>query len=203
MSVFPGLGLGLRGAGGGLGGGWPDVRHARPERRLHLGPAGRAAAGHRCAHGPHPGQRRPAEHAFRQGLRRRPGGNATLPFQLAAPLRVTGADGGGRPPPPSRCPPWTTGSPPGTGSGSCSTTTDFAYATPAAPATYLVALAGPGLSVPTDPALTVQSGALPWWVWAAPIAALAAAAFILIARRRAGGRDRRRTWPGFRWRSPA
>jgi ABC-2 type transport system ATP-binding protein len=38
--------------------------------------------------------------------------------------------------------------------------------------------------VPTDPALTVHSSAVPWWVWAAPIAALVAATFILVARRR-------------------
>src|SRR5205814_9772461 len=44
--------------------------------------------------------------------------------------------------------------------------------------------ASPGLSVPSDPALGLRSSGLPWWTWAAPIAALAAAALIMGARRR-------------------
>ncbi|MGE5292443.1 MAG: alpha/beta fold hydrolase [Micromonosporaceae bacterium] len=116
-------------------------------------------------------------------------GNATLPYQLVAPLRVTA------PSAPA----------PGAGAGRVVTvqlpamdygfagghrlrlvlaTTDFGYATPAAPATYHVALASPGLTVPTDPALVIRGGQVPWWVWAAPAAALVAAAVILIARRR-------------------
>ena len=38
--------------------------------------------------------------------------------------------------------------------------------------------------MPSDPALTVVNGGLPWWVWAAPAAALAAAALILGLGRR-------------------
>jgi ABC-2 type transport system ATP-binding protein len=64
------------------------------------------------------------------------------------------------------------------------TTTDFAYATPPQEATYQVALAGSGLSLPSDPALQVVNGGVPWWTWAAPLAALAAAAAILAAGRR-------------------
>ena len=112
-------------------------------------------------------------------------GNATLPFQLAAPLRVTTAAGG------TTSATVTVALPAmdyrfaaGHRLRLVLTTTDFAYATPASPATYLVSLAGSGLSVPTDPALTVHSSAVPWWVWAAPIAALVAAAFILVVRRR-------------------
>jgi ABC-2 type transport system ATP-binding protein len=110
-------------------------------------------------------------------------GNQTLPFQLAAPLRVTGA---------------------GTRGGVVTVTlpaidyqfaaghrlrlvlasTDFAYAGPRQAAVYRVALAGAGLTVPTDPGLRVAGGGAPWWTWAAPIAALAAAAVILLARRR-------------------
>jgi ABC-2 type transport system ATP-binding protein len=116
-------------------------------------------------------------------------GNATLPFQLAAPLRLDMTAAPGK---------ITT-----TATAALAamdyrfaaghrlrlvlTTTDFAYATPANPAAYLVSVAGSGLSVPTDPALIVRSSAVPWWVWAAPIAALVAAAFILVARRRATG----------------
>jgi ABC-2 type transport system ATP-binding protein len=50
-----------------------------------------------------------------------------------------------------------------------------------------VALAGPGVIVPSYPALAVVNGGAPWWVWAAPAAALVAAALIL-----ALGRGRRR-----------
>jgi ABC-2 type transport system ATP-binding protein len=111
-------------------------------------------------------------------------GNATLPFQLAAPLRVTGATAG-------RVvsitlPAMDYGFAAGHRLRLVLASTDFAYATPAAAATYLVALAGPGLSVPTDAALIIRSGGLPWWVWAAPVAALLAAGLILIGRRRAG-----------------
>src|SRR5262249_26526201 len=70
------------------------------------------------------------------------------------------------------------------------TTTDFGYATPPAPAVYRVALAGTGLVVPAVPALSVTGGGAPWWAWAAPLFALAAAALILAA-----GRQRRRDAP--------
>jgi ABC-2 type transport system ATP-binding protein len=69
------------------------------------------------------------------------------------------------------------------------TTTDFAYATSSAPEVYRVAPAGPGLIMPEDPALTVVTGGLPWWVWAAPAAALVAAALILGLGRRRGDDD--------------
>jgi ABC-2 type transport system ATP-binding protein len=117
------------------------------------------------------------------------GGQAVLPYQLAAPLRVSGAQ-------PGRV--VTVTLPAVDYSFSAGhrirlvlTTTDFAYATPAAPAVYRVALADPGLSVPTDPALVLTGGGAPWWVWAAPLAALAVAALILLLRRRraAGGPD--------------
>ena len=38
------------------------------------------------------------------------------------------------------------------------TSTDFGYATPRTAAAYRVALAGPGLSVPSDPALRITGG---------------------------------------------
>ena len=117
-------------------------------------------------------------------------GNATLPFQLAAPLRVTGATAGRVVS--IKLPAMDYGFAAGHRLRLVLASTDFAYATPAAAATYWVALAGPGLSVPTDPALIIRSGGLPWWVWAAPAAALLAAGLILIARRRA----RETTSPG-------
>jgi len=51
-------------------------------------------------------------------------------------------------------------------------TTDFAYATGSAAAVYRVALAGHGVVIPSDPALVIVNGGLPWWTWAAPAAAL-------------------------------
>ena len=62
--------------------------------------------------------------------------------------------------------------------------TDFAYATPPAAPSTRSPWPAPGLSVPSDPALGLRSSGLPWWTWAAPVAALAAAALILAARRR-------------------
>ncbi|MEU0253033.1 CocE/NonD family hydrolase [Streptomyces sp. NPDC006184] len=62
--------------------------------------------------------------------------------------------------------------------------TDLGYASPAAPATYTVALKG-GLSVPTAPAVTTAAAPLPAWVWWLPAAGAATAlALLLTARRR-------------------
>jgi ABC-2 type transport system ATP-binding protein len=114
-------------------------------------------------------------------------GQATLPYELVAPLRVSGAQAGRI---------VTVHLPAIDYSFSAGhrlrlvlTTTDFSYATAPAPAVYRVALVGPGLTVPSDPALTVAGGGAPWWVWAAPSAALAAAAGILLLRRRRGRDD--------------
>src|SRR5215469_10460147 len=132
------------------------------------------------------------------------GGKATLPYQLAAPLRISGAQpgrgggvgasrvrGGGVGA--SRARTVTVTLPAIDYSFSAGhrlrlvlTTTDFSYATGPAPAVYRVALAGPGLTVPSDPALTVTGAGAPWWVWAAPIVALIAAVLILVLRRRRG-----------------
>ena len=109
-------------------------------------------------------------------------GNATLPDQLAAPLRVTGAAAGRDVT--VRLPAIDYEFAAGHRLRLVLTTTDFAYATPPQAATYQVALAGPGLSLPSDPALTVVNGGVPWWTWAAPLAALAVAALILAAGRR-------------------
>ncbi|HEY4464213.1 MAG TPA: alpha/beta fold hydrolase, partial [Streptosporangiaceae bacterium] len=109
-------------------------------------------------------------------------GNATLPDQLVSPVRVTGARGGRV---------VTIALPAIDYDFSAGhrirlvlTTTDYAYATPSSPAVYRVALAGPGVTMPQDPALTVVNGGAPWWVWAAPAAALVAAALILTLGRR-------------------
>ncbi|MFG2717017.1 alpha/beta fold hydrolase [Streptomyces sp. NPDC048416] len=61
--------------------------------------------------------------------------------------------------------------------------TDLGFASPAAPATYTVALAGGGLSVPTVPALRTASAGLAWWVWGLPLAGAVIGAALLITRR--------------------
>ena len=111
-------------------------------------------------------------------------GNATLPNQLVAPLRVNGAQAG-------RVvsvalPTIDYNFAAGHRLRLVLTGTDFAYATPSAPVVYRVAMAGPGLIMPQDPALTVVTGGPPWWVWAAPAAGLVAAALIIGIRRRRG-----------------
>ncbi|MFI9616350.1 alpha/beta fold hydrolase [Streptomyces sp. NPDC052023] len=62
--------------------------------------------------------------------------------------------------------------------------TDLAYASPAAPATYTVALES-DLSVPTAPGVTAAAAPLPAWVWwLPPTGAVIALALLLSARRR-------------------
>ncbi|MER7515956.1 alpha/beta fold hydrolase [Streptomyces sp. NPDC126499] len=61
--------------------------------------------------------------------------------------------------------------------------TDLGYASPAAPATYTVAVRGP-LTVPTAPAVATQAAGLPWWVWGLPAAGLVVAAGLLLTARR-------------------
>ncbi|MFI9769300.1 alpha/beta fold hydrolase [Streptomyces sp. NPDC052415] len=62
--------------------------------------------------------------------------------------------------------------------------TDLGYASPAAPATYRVALKS-DLNVPTAPGVTTAAAPLPAWVWWLPVTGvLVAAALLLTARRR-------------------
>ncbi|WP_405919503.1 CocE/NonD family hydrolase [Streptomyces longwoodensis] len=62
--------------------------------------------------------------------------------------------------------------------------TDLAYASPAAPATYTVSLKG-DLRVPTAAGVTTAAAPLPSWVWWLPLAgALLALGLLLTARRR-------------------
>jgi ABC-2 type transport system ATP-binding protein len=115
-------------------------------------------------------------------------GNATLPYQLVSPVRVTGASAGRTVT--IRLPAIDYSFSSGHRLRLVLTTTDFAYATPAASAVYRVALAGPGLTVPSDPALSLVSGDIPGWVPVAPVAALAAAiAILLLGRRRARAQE--------------
>ncbi|WP_137989237.1 alpha/beta fold hydrolase [Streptomyces vilmorinianum] len=61
--------------------------------------------------------------------------------------------------------------------------TDLGYASPAAPATYTVAVESP-LTVPTAPGVTTQAAGTPWWVWGLPLAGLLIAAALLFSSRR-------------------
>ncbi|MEU0986798.1 alpha/beta fold hydrolase [Streptomyces sp. NPDC005953] len=67
--------------------------------------------------------------------------------------------------------------------------TDLGYASPAAPASYTVGLAGGGtsaLAVPTASDVKTEAAGLPWWTWGLPLAAVVIAAGLLFtARRRA------------------
>ena len=108
-------------------------------------------------------------------------GNAILPDQLAAPLTVPAGEGRNIT---VQLPAIDHSFAAGHQLRLVLSATDYAYATPQAGAVYQVALASPGLSVPSDPALGLSSSGLPWWTWAAPIAALAAAALIMATRRR-------------------
>src|ERR1019366_6482588 len=110
-------------------------------------------------------------------------GNTTLPDQLAAPLRVSAGTAGRVVT--VQLPAIDYDFAAGHRLRLVLTTTDFAYATSPVPATYQVTMAGGGgLSVPSDPALQIINGGVPWWTWAAPAAALGIAAAILLAGRR-------------------
>ncbi|GAA0441825.1 ABC transporter ATP-binding protein [Acrocarpospora corrugata] len=63
------------------------------------------------------------------------------------------------------------------------TTTDMAYATPAAPAVYRVGLASPELVVPTDGGLSAPATGPAWWTWAMPLAAILVAAILVFIGR--------------------
>ncbi|QYC43703.1 Daunorubicin/doxorubicin resistance ATP-binding protein DrrA [Nonomuraea coxensis DSM 45129] len=62
-------------------------------------------------------------------------------------------------------------------------TTDMGFATPAEPAAYQVALASPGLTVPTVRTLSAPPAGIAWWVWAMPLTAIVIAAALLATGR--------------------
>ncbi len=109
-------------------------------------------------------------------------GNSTLPFSLAAPLRVSQASSGRLVT--VQLPTMDYQFAAGHQLMLVLTTTDFAYASPGGPAAYQVALAGPGIVMPSDPALVLQGNGLAWWTWAAPVAAILLAALLLLTGRR-------------------
>ncbi|WP_327069610.1 alpha/beta fold hydrolase [Kitasatospora sp. NBC_01250] len=112
-----------------------------------------------------------------------PDGSQTLPQQLAAPLRVTGADAPGGRTVTVDLPAVDHSFAAGHRMRLVLASTDLAYASPNAPATYQVAAVSP-LTVPTDSALHTEAAPLPARVWQLPLLALVVAAGLLLTVRR-------------------
>ncbi|MFD4654371.1 alpha/beta fold hydrolase [Kitasatospora sp. NPDC058444] len=120
-----------------------------------------------------------------------PDGKAVLPQQLAAPLRVTGADAGRTVT--VALPTVDHTFPAGHRVRLVLASTDLAYASPVKPATYRVAPAG-ALTVPTVEELVTEAAPLPSRTWLLPVIAVLVAAALVLAprlrrRRAAAGPD--------------
>ncbi|WP_327292173.1 alpha/beta fold hydrolase [Streptomyces sp. NBC_01198] len=110
-----------------------------------------------------------------------PGGKATLPAALAAPVRVQGSPDGSTVT--LRLPAVDHDFAAGHRMRLVLATTDLGYASPAAPATVTVSLVSPDLTVPVDSAMGDAAAPLPWWAWALPPLALLVAAALLVTGR--------------------
>ncbi|MFB7664557.1 alpha/beta fold hydrolase [Kitasatospora sp. NPDC056138] len=119
-----------------------------------------------------------------------PDGSRTLPQQLVAPLRVTGADAPGGRTVEVALPAVDHTFESGHRLSLVLATTDLAYASPAEPATYQVSVAGP-LTVPTVAGLRTEAAPLPVRTWLLPLGAVVLAALLLFGRRLRPGRARR------------
>ncbi|MFD5467445.1 alpha/beta fold hydrolase [Kitasatospora sp. NPDC127059] len=106
-----------------------------------------------------------------------PDGKAVLPQQLAAPLRVTGADAGQTVT--VRLPAVDHDFPAGHRLRLVLASTDLAYASPADPATYRVAVAG-ALTAPTVEELVTEAAPLPARTWMLPVGAVLVAAGVVL-----------------------
>ncbi len=112
-----------------------------------------------------------------------PDGKRTLAAGLAAPVRVAGTPSGTTVR--VRLPAVDHAFAAGHRVGIALATTDLAYASPTAPATYDVSLAGQdAVALPTDPALTAEATGVPRWVWVAPPVAVLLALLLLATGRR-------------------
>ncbi|WP_345675880.1 alpha/beta fold hydrolase [Yinghuangia aomiensis] len=109
------------------------------------------------------------------------GGSAVLPYQLAAPVRVSGARDGREVE--IRLPEIDREIDAGHRLRLVFTTTDLGFATPAEPAVYQVAVTGP-LVVPSVSGLKAPPAGYPWWTWGVPLIAAAAAAVLVATGRR-------------------
>ncbi|MFD8482419.1 alpha/beta fold hydrolase [Kitasatospora sp. NPDC059673] len=112
-----------------------------------------------------------------------PDGKQVLPQQLAAPLRVTGADAAGGRTVQVALPAVDHEFPAGHRLRLVLASTDLAYASPAQAATYTLSVAGP-LSVPTVEQLRTEAAPVPNRTWVLPLVALAIGALLVFARRR-------------------
>ncbi|MET9611262.1 alpha/beta fold hydrolase [Kitasatospora indigofera] len=119
-----------------------------------------------------------------------PDGKQTLPQQLVAPLRVTGADAPGGRTVQVALPAVDHDFPAGHRLRLVLASTDLAYASPAEPATYRAAVAGP-VVLPTVDALKTEAAPLPARTWALPLVAAGVAALLLLGRRGLRRRGRR------------
>ncbi|MFF2144176.1 alpha/beta fold hydrolase [Kitasatospora sp. NPDC058190] len=106
-----------------------------------------------------------------------PDGKSVLPQQLAAPLRVTGADAGKTVT--VQLPAVDHTFPAGHRVRLVLASTDLAYASPAEPATYRVAPAG-ALTAPTDEELVTEAAPLPARTWLLPVVAVVVAAALVL-----------------------
>ena len=120
-----------------------------------------------------------------------PDGRQTLPQQLVAPLRVTGADAPGGRTVQVELPAVDHDFPAGHRLRLVLASTDLAYASPVGSATYRAAVAGP-LTVPTVSGLVTEAAPLPARTWLLPLVALGAAALLLFGGRGLRRRGRRR-----------
>ncbi|MEV8535547.1 alpha/beta fold hydrolase [Streptomyces sp. NPDC051211] len=109
------------------------------------------------------------------------GGQQLLPNQLVAPVRVENAQNGTEVE--LRLPAIDHAVEAGHRLRLVLSATDLGYATPAAPATYTVAVQGP-LAVPVADGVRTSAAALPGWTWGLPLGAAALAALLLTVRRR-------------------
>ncbi|KDN86323.1 ABC transporter [Kitasatospora cheerisanensis KCTC 2395] len=112
-----------------------------------------------------------------------PDGKQSLPQQLVAPLRVTGADAAGGRTVQVALPAVDHEFPAGHRLRLVLASTDLAYASPAQAATYTVAAAGP-LGVPTVDRLRTEAAPVPNRTWVLPLVALAIGGVLVFARRR-------------------
>ncbi|TWE16573.1 alpha/beta fold hydrolase [Kitasatospora atroaurantiaca] len=111
-----------------------------------------------------------------------PDGRQTLPQQLVAPLRVTGADAPGGRTVELALPAVDHSFPAGHRLRLVLAATDLAYASPAQPATYRVAVSSP-LTAPTVAGLVTEAAPLPARTWLLPLLAIGVAAVLLLGRR--------------------
>ncbi|WP_231855421.1 alpha/beta fold hydrolase [Tsukamurella pseudospumae] len=110
-----------------------------------------------------------------------PEGSQVLPQQLAAPIRIPLT--GGTATTTVRLPTIDHEFVAGHRMRVAFATTDLAYLSPSAPATYTIAATSP-LTVPEVPGLRTAPRPLPTWVWVLPIIAVVVAAALLAVRRR-------------------